>query len=80
MNQENLNASINEEAKPQLDKKDLILSLFVILLCGCVLSGAIPSAFVGLASAALFVYVVIAIRNAGAVIQLLLASIVATVF
>lgn len=80
MNQEHLNASINEEAKPQLDKKDLILSLFVILLCGCVLSGAIPSAFVGLASAALFVYVVIAIRNVGAVIQLLLASVLATTF
>ena len=80
MNQENLNASINQEANPKLDKKDLILSLFVILLCGCVLSGAIPSAFVGLASAALFIYVVIAIRNAGAVIQLLLTSIVATAF
>ena len=78
MNQENLNASINQEADPQLDKKDLMLSLFAILLCGCVLSGAIPSAFVGLASAALFVYVVIAIRNAGAIIQLLSASIIAT--
>ena len=80
MNQENLNASINQEANPKLDKKDLILSLFAILLCGCVLSGAIPSAFVGLASAALFIYVVIAIRNAGAIIQLLLTSIVATAF
>ena len=80
MNQENLNASINQEADPQLDKKDLMLSLFAILLCGCVLSGAIPSAFVGLASAALFIYVVIAIRNAGAIIQLLLTSIVATAF
>ena len=80
MNQENLNASINQEANPKLDKKDLMLSLFAILLCGCVLSGAIPSVFVGLASAALFIYVVIAIRNAGAVIQLLLTSIVATAF
>ena len=80
MSQENLNASINQEANPKLDKKDLILSLFAILLCGCVLSGAIPSAFVGLASAALFIYVVIAIRNAGAIIQLLLTSIVATAF
>ena len=80
MSQENLNASINQEANPKLDKKDLILSLFAILLCGCVLSGAIPSAFVGLASAALFIYVVIAIRNAGAIVQLLLTSIVATAF
>ena len=80
MNQENLNASINQEANPKLDKKDLMLSLFAILLCGCVLSGAIPSVFVGLASAALFIYVVIAIRNAGAIIQLLLTSIVATAF
>ncbi len=77
--EENFNSSKTEETRPQLNKKDLILSLCVILLCGCVLSGAIPSAFVGLASAALFVYVVIAIRNISAIIQIILTSILATV-
>ena len=79
MNEEIINSSATEETRPNLDKKDLILSLCAILLCGCVLSGAIPSAFIGLASAALFVYVVIAIRNVGAVVQILLTSILATV-
>ncbi len=76
--QENIHTSQTENTRPRLDKKDLILSLSAILLCGCVLSGAIPLAWVGLASAALFVYVVIAIRNVSAVVQLLLASILAT--
>ena len=79
MNEEILNSSATEETRPSLDKKDLVLSLCAILLCGCVLSGAIPSAFIGLASAALFVSVVIAIRNVGAVVQILLTSILATV-
>ena len=65
--EEILNSSVVEEIRPRLDKKDLILSLFVILLCGCVLSGAIPGAWIGLANAVLFVYVVIAIRNDGIV-------------
>ncbi len=67
------------ESRPHLDKKDLLLSLVVVLLCGCVLSGAIPSEWIWLASLAMFAYVVIAIRNIGAVIQLLLASVIATV-
>jgi hypothetical protein len=79
MSEENIHFSATEEAYPKLNKKDLTLSLCAILLCGCVLSGAIPSAFVGIASAALFVYVVIAIRNISAVIQILLTSILATV-
>ena len=79
MSEENIHSSATEEAYPKLNKKDLTLSLSAILLCGCVLSGAIPSAFVGIASAALFVYVVIAIRNISAVIQILLTSILATV-
>lgn len=77
--EENIASSNEEPVRPNLNVKDLILSLAAVLLCGCVLSGAIPAAFIGLASAALFVYVVIAIRNFGAVIQILLASIIATV-
>lgn len=77
--EENIASSNEEPVRPNLNVKDLILSLAAVLLCGCVLSGAIPAAFIGLASAALFVYVVIAIRNIGAVIQILLASIIATV-
>ncbi len=79
MNEENIHCSMAEDIRPSLDKKDLILSLCAILLCGCVLSGAIPSAFIGIASAALVVYVVIAIRNVATVIQLFLTSILATV-
>ena len=79
MSEENINSSATTEEYPKLNKKDLALSLGAILLCSCVLSGAIPSAFIGLATAALFVYVVIAIRNIGAVIQILLTGILATV-
>ena len=64
---------------PKLNSKDLLLSLAAILVSACILSGAIPSAFVGLASLALFVYAVIAIRNAGAIIQLVLSALIATV-
>ena len=76
---ENVSSCETEKGSPKLEKKDLILSLAVILLCGCILSGAIPSAFVGFASAILFAYTVVAVRNVGAVIQLLLVSIIATV-
>ena len=64
---------------PKLNSKDLLLSLAAILVSACILSGAIPSAFVGLASLALFVYAVIAIRNVGAIIQLVLSALIATV-
>lgn len=75
---ENMQANEPETVCPRLNVKDLILSLGVILLCGCILSGAIPVAFIGLAMLALFAYVVIAVRNIGAVIQLLLTSILVT--
>ena len=77
--EENMQASEAEIVSPKLEKKDLILSLAVILLCGCILSGAIPSAFVVFASAILFAYTVVAVRNIGAVVQLLLTAIIATV-
>ncbi len=77
--EEDLHSSATEDIRPKTDKKDLILSLCAILLCGCVLSGAIPSAWTFFASAALFVYVVIAVKNVGAIIQILLTSILATV-
>ena len=77
--EEEINSSTEEKNCPRIDKKDLMLSLAVILLSGCVLSGAIPSAWVGLAGAALIVYTVIAIKNVGAIVQILLASIFATV-
>ena len=77
--EENMQASEVEVVTPKLEKKDLILSLAVILLCGCILSGAIPSAFVVFASAILFAYTVVAVRNIGAVVQLLLTAIIATV-
>ena len=77
--EENMQASEAEIVSPKLEKKDLILSLAVILLCGCILSGAIPSAFVAFASAILFAYTVVAVRNIGAVVQLLLTAIIATV-
>jgi hypothetical protein len=75
---ESMQANEPETVCPRLNVKDLILSLGVILLCGCILSGAIPVAFIGLAMLALFAYVVIAVRNIGAVIQLLLTSILVT--
>ena len=75
---ESMQANEPETVCPRLNVKDLILSLGVILLCGCILSGAIPVAFIGLAMLALFAYVVIAVRNVGAVIQLLLTSILVT--
>ena len=77
--EENMQFKTAEEIRPTLDKKDLILSVCAILLCGCVLSGAIPGIWIGLALAALVAYTVIAIKNIGAVIQLLIASVVATV-
>ena len=77
--EENIGSPANEEACPKLEKKDLILSLAAILLCGCVLSGAIPTAWITLAIAALFAYTVIAVRNRGAVTQVLLACVIATV-
>ena len=77
--EESIQTNEQKNSRPSLDKKDLILSLGAILLCGCVLSGAIPTAFIGFASLALFAYVVIAIRNIGAVVQLLLTSILVTV-
>ena len=77
--EENIAFETNENVRPSLDKKDLILSLAAILLCGCVLSGAIPTIGITLATAALFAYTVIAIRNRGAVVQILLASVIATV-
>ena len=72
-------SSSAEKIRPQLDKKDLILSLAAILLCSCVLSGAIPAAWSFLAGAALFAYAVLAIKNVGAIVQLTLAAVVATV-
>lgn len=67
-----------ENNTPRLDKKDLLLSLFAVLLSGCVLSGAIPAMAIGFATAALFAYTVIAVRGIGSVIQLLLTAILAT--
>ena len=77
--EENIGSPTNEEVCPKLEKKDLILSLAAILLCGCVLSGAIPTAWITLAIAALFAYTVIAVRNRGAVVQVLLSCVIATV-
>ena len=83
MNEENRSENMQspelENIFPKLDKKDLILSLAIVLLCGCILSGAVPSAFVGFASAILFAYTVVAIRNVSAVIQILITAIIATV-
>ena len=79
MNKENMQAFEAKNDSPKIDKKDLVLSLFAVLLSGCVLSGAIPASFIGLAVGALFAYTVIAVRNIGAVIQLLLISIIVTV-
>ena len=77
--EENMQSSETGNSYPKLDKKDLILSLFAVLLCACILSGAIPASFIGLAAGALFAYTVIAVQNVGAVIQLLLTSIIVTV-
>ena len=77
--EETVESSQKEVINPKLNSRDLLLSLAAILISACVLSGAIPSAFVGLASIALFVYAVIAIRNAGAVVQLVLSALIATV-
>lgn len=79
MNEENMQSFEAKNESPKIDKKDLVLSLFAVLLSGCVLSGAIPASFIGLAVGALFAYTVIAVRNIGAVIQLLLISIIAIV-
>ena len=81
MNEEKRENDIHSSPRgdlPRLNVKDLLLSLAAVLLCGCVLSGAIPSEWMSLASAILFVYTVIAVRNAGAVIQILLASLIVT--
>ena len=77
--EETMQSTDSKIARPKLNIKDLLLSLAAILVSACILSGAIPSAFVGLASLALFVYAVIAIRNAGAIIQLVLSALIATV-
>ena len=77
--EETVESSQKEVINPKLNSRDLLLSLAAILISACVLSGAIPSAFVGLASIALFVYAVIAIRNAGAIVQLVLSALIATV-
>ncbi|MBE6566052.1 MAG: hypothetical protein E7659_02975 [Ruminococcaceae bacterium] len=76
--EEDIQFTQTELERPKVNIKDLILSLVAVLLCGCTLSGAIPAAYIGLASAAMFVYVVIAIRNIGAVLQLLLTSVLVT--
>lgn len=78
MNEEHIQSTKTEIVRPEVNGKDLILSLLAVLLCGCTLSGAIPSAFIGFASAALITYVVIAIRNVGAIFQLLLISVLVT--
>ncbi len=78
--EETMQSTQTEIARPKLNIKDLILSLAAIFVSACVLSGAIPSVVIGLATAALFAYVIIAIRNVGAVIQLLLTSVIVTVF
>ena len=77
--EETVESSQKEAINPKLNSRDLLLSLAAILISACVLSGAIPSAFVGLPSIALFVYAVIAIRNAGAIVQLVLSALIATV-
>ena len=73
--EENMNSSEVEVIQPKLDKKDLILSLAVVLLCGCVLSGSVPSNFVGFAGIILFAYALVAIRNVSAIVQIFLAAI-----
>lgn len=74
--EENIQSSKDEVFLPKLDKKDLILSLAVVLLCGCILSGFIPSSFVGFAGIILFAYALIAIKNVAAIIQIFLAAII----
>lgn len=68
-----------EDVRPTLYKTDIILSLCAILLSGCVLAGAIPGIWIGLAIAALVAYTIVAVKNAGAVIQLILTALAATV-
>lgn len=77
--EETIQSIETEIVRPKLNIKDLLLSLAAVLLSACILSGAIPSAFVGLAGAALVIYAIIAVRNVGAVIQLLLTAIIVTV-
>ena len=77
--EETIQSIETEIVRPELNIKDLLLSLAAVLLSACILSGAIPSAFVGLAGAALVIYAIIAVRNVGAVIQLLLTAIIVTV-
>ena len=79
MNEETIQSTETELVRPKLNIKDLLLSLAAVLLSACILSGAIPSAFAGLVGAALVVYAIIAVRNVGAVIQLLLTAIIVTV-
>ena len=76
--EENIPSSKEENGCQKLDKKDLILSLAAVLLCACVLSGTIPATFIGIASAVLIAYTVIAVRNRGAVVQIFLAPIIAS--
>lgn len=78
MNEQNNISSEEETVYPGVNIGDLILSLVAVLLCGCVLSGTFPAAWIELASVVLAVYVIIAIRNIGSVIQLLLTSIIVT--
>ena len=76
---EDIHFATTKDGYPQLNKKDLILSLAILLLCGCILSGAIPPSFSLFAGMALFAYMIIAVRNAGAIIQLSLISVCASV-
>jgi len=78
--EETMQTEAQEEKRPTLQKTDLILSLCAILLSGCVLAGAIPGIWLGLAIAALVAYAVIAVKNIGAIIQLILVAVVATSF
>lgn len=74
---ENIRSSKAENSSPKLDKKDLMLSLAVVLLCGCVLSGSVPTNLVGFAGAILVAYAFVAVRNIGAMFQIFLTAIIA---
>ena len=76
--EETMQSTETQVVRLQLNKKDLFLSFAAVFLSACILSGAIPAAFVGLAAAALVVYAVIAVRNVGAIIQLLLSALIVT--
>ena len=78
--EETMQSTETEIARPELNIKDLILSLAAVFVSACVLSGAVPSVVIGMATAALFAYVIIAIRNVASVIQLLLTSVIVTAF